>query len=144
MEKKISIEKRKKKKKKKLINSHTKKDKNKNQCGTLTWSFQTWKKKKSKLYTAKCLKFFLSFCGMFFLFVFILFFPSASNIERKFVTSFWEGRRVVRDNVETLKDEEDEDDGPNKSDQQMTVWSHWAKCAFQPLHRSLNFYCQNI
>lgn len=75
---------------------------------------------------------------------FILFFPSASNIERKFVTSFWEGRRVVRDNVETLKDEEDEDDGPNKSDQQMTVWSHWAKCAFQPLHRSLNFYCQNI
>lgn len=75
--KKISIEKRKnKKKKKKLINSHTKKDKNKNQCGTLTWSFQTWKKKKSKLYTAKCLKFFLSFCGMFFLFVFILFYFS--------------------------------------------------------------------
>lgn len=106
--------------------------------------FSNLEEKKSKLYTAKCLKFFLSFCGMFFLFVFILFYPSASNIERKFVTSFWEGRRVVRDNVETLKDEEDEDDGPNKSDQQMTVWSHWAKCAFQPLHRSLNFYCQNI
>lgn len=103
-------------------------------------------KKKSKLYTAKCLKFFFVFLWNVFPFCvyFILFFPSASNIERKFVTSFWEGQRVVRDNVETLKDEEDEDDGPNKSDQQMTVWSHWAKCAFQPLHRSLNFYCQNI
>lgn len=48
MEKKKNLHRKekKKKKKKKLINSHTKKDKNKNQCGTLTWSFQTWKKKK--------------------------------------------------------------------------------------------------
>lgn len=38
--------------------------------------FSNLEEKKSKLYTAKCLKFFLSFCGMFFLFVFILFYFS--------------------------------------------------------------------
>lgn len=32
----------------------------------------------------------------------------------------------------------------NVSDQEMTLGSHWPKCAFQAPDRSSNVYCQNI
>lgn len=74
--KKISIEKRKKKEKRSLLTAIQKRIKIKISVAHWHGVFKLGRKKKSKLYTAKCLKFFLSFCGMFFLFVFILFYFS--------------------------------------------------------------------